>query len=134
MKRIAIIGGGVTGLTTALLLLEQGFEVTLYEASGAEGGLAGSWRRDGFVFDFGPHEFCTDNPALHALLQRVCGDDLLEIEKRTAQYFNGKYVRYPFEIADVLKNVSPWLCLRALAEVGAARLRNLFREPPGDSF
>lgn len=134
MKRVAIIGGGVTGLTTALLLRKQGFDVTIHEAADREGGLAGSHESDGFVFDFGPHEFCTDNPALHDLLREVCGDDLLEIEKRTAQYFNGRYVRYPFEIADVLKNVSPLLCLRALFEVGAARARNLFRAPPDDSF
>lgn len=31
MKRIAIIGGGVTGVTTAYALLRRGHEVTLYE-------------------------------------------------------------------------------------------------------
>ncbi len=124
----------MSGLTTALLLLKQGVAVTLYEATAQEGGLAGSYHSEGFIFDFGPHEFCTNNPALHELLRSVCGDDLLEIEKCTAQYFNGRYVRYPFEIADVLKNVSPLLCVRALFEVGLARLRNLFKKPPDDSF
>jgi protoporphyrinogen oxidase len=44
--RIAIIGAGVMGLASALDLLEEGHQVTLFEAAPAPGGLAGS-------FDFG---------------------------------------------------------------------------------
>lgn len=32
MKKIAVIGGGVTGVTTAYALLKRGYEVTLYES------------------------------------------------------------------------------------------------------
>ncbi|MFN0243062.1 MAG: FAD-dependent oxidoreductase [Planctomycetota bacterium] len=132
--RVAILGAGVTGLSAAYLLLKRGVPVTVYEASEREGGLAGSFTSHGFTFDFGPHEFCTTNPALTSLLAEVCGEDLLVIEKRTAQYFNGTYLRYPFEFADVLKNVDPLLCLRAMAEVAYARVRNVVRPPLEDSF
>ena len=131
---VAIVGGGVTGLTTAILLLERGIPVTLYEASTVSGGLAGSWHKDGFAFDFGPHEFCTSNPALQTLLADVRGDDLLTIEKRSAQHFNKQFVRYPFEVADVLRNVDPLLCGKALLEVAGARIANLFRRPADASF
>lgn len=31
MKRIAVIGGGITGVTTAYALVRRGFDVTLFE-------------------------------------------------------------------------------------------------------
>src|SRR6185503_8737536 len=85
-------------------------------------------------FDFGPHEFCTTNPELIALLSEVCRDDLLVIQKRTAQHFNGEYLRYPFEFADVLRNVDPRLCARAMMEVAWSRARNMIKRPLEDSF
>lgn len=131
---VAILGGGVTGLSAAYLLLKRGVPVTIFEATGSEGGLAGSFRSCGFTFDFGPHEFCTTNPELITLLTEVCGDDLLVIEKRTAQHFNGQYLRYPFEFADVLRNVDPRICARAMIEVAWSRLRNMVKRPVEDSF
>jgi protoporphyrinogen oxidase len=44
---IAVIGAGITGLTTAFYLLRAGYRVTILEAREAAGGLASS-------FDFGP--------------------------------------------------------------------------------
>lgn len=32
MKKIAVIGGGITGVTTAYALLKRGHDVTLYES------------------------------------------------------------------------------------------------------
>ena len=31
LKKIAVIGGGITGVTTAYALVKRGFQVTLYE-------------------------------------------------------------------------------------------------------
>lgn len=51
---VAIVGGGVGGLATAALLAADGHRVTLFEATDAVGGRAGSWEKDGFRFDTGP--------------------------------------------------------------------------------
>ncbi len=131
---VAIVGGGVTGLTAAGLLLERGVSVTVYEAAEREGGLAGSFRKNGFTFDFGPHELCTENPALIELLREACGDDLIAVEKNVAQHFRGRYLRYPFEIANLLRNVSPAFAARAVLEIVAARARNALRPSPDASF
>ncbi len=128
------MGAGVTGLATAYLLRRQGAQVAVYEASAQEGGLAGSFRRQGFSFDFGPHELNTANPELIALVREACGDDLVEVEKRIAHHFLGRYVRYPFEVVDMLRNIGPALGVQAVAEVAWSRTRNLLRRPPDDSF
>jgi protoporphyrinogen oxidase len=132
--KVAIVGAGITGLTTACLLRRRGADVTVFEAGPGEGGLAGSFRREGFSFDFGPHEFCTDNGELIALVREICGDDLIAVEKRVAHHFLGRYVNYPFQIVDLLKNIGPALSLRATVEVAACRLKNLLRLPADDSF
>jgi len=132
--KVAIVGAGVTGLATAYLLAGRGVGVTVFEAGTHEGGLAGSFRRDGFSFDFGPHELCTDNPELVALVREVCGDDLIGVNKRTAHHFLGRYVKYPFQIADMLRNIGLGLSARAIVEVASCQLKNRLRRPLDDSF
>ncbi|HLU40379.1 MAG TPA: FAD-dependent oxidoreductase, partial [Planctomycetota bacterium] len=88
----------------------------------------------GFRFDYGPHEFVTDNPVLRTMLQEVCGDDLITVTKRTSQHFAGRFVPYPFGIVDIVRSISPLLTMRAGIDVAWNRLCNLVRRPPDDSF
>ena len=52
-KQIVVVGGGISGLTAAAYLSNDGHQVTLLEKSEDLGGLVGSFKRDGFVFDHG---------------------------------------------------------------------------------
>lgn len=52
--RVAVVGGGLAGLTAATLLARGGRSVTLLEA-GHLGGRASTEVRNGFRFNFGPH-------------------------------------------------------------------------------
>lgn len=52
--RAVVIGGGISGLATAALLAEEGYEVVLLEARDAVGGRAGEWRSGGYRFETGP--------------------------------------------------------------------------------
>ncbi|QDU85564.1 hypothetical protein Pla163_26960 [Planctomycetes bacterium Pla163] len=128
--RIAIVGGGVTGLSTALLARRAGLEVDVYEALPHSGGLAGCFGVGSFLFDFGPHELVTDNAELLELLKELCGDDLLQVRKRSAQYFQDRFIAYPFKLADLLQKVRKRFLVRALADAAAARLRGLTRRRP----
>ena len=130
----AIIGAGVTGLTAAYRLLEKGVDVTVFDSRPDEGGLGSTFHSDGYAFDFGPHEFTTRNTELVRILEDVCGDDLIVVEKQIAQYFRRRYLAYPFRTLDVLRNVGPGLALRACCEVATARLCGLFRREPSRSF
>ena len=45
MKNVAIVGGGITGLTCAYRLARAGHQVAIYEKSDELGGLVGSFER-----------------------------------------------------------------------------------------
>lgn len=53
-KKVAVIGAGFSGLSSACYLAKFGYEVTVYEKHDQVGGRARSYEEDGFVFDMGP--------------------------------------------------------------------------------
>ena len=58
-KRIAIIGGGITGLAAAHRIHEQlpTARITLYESSARVGGVIQSTKQDGFLFEHSADNF-----------------------------------------------------------------------------
>ncbi|MFS0859574.1 phytoene desaturase family protein [Paenibacillus taichungensis] len=54
MKRAAIVGAGIGGLTSALLLNKQGWDVTIYERSSRVGGRIGYEQEGDYRIDQGP--------------------------------------------------------------------------------
>ena len=76
MSRVAVIGGGITGLTAAYRLVEQGHEVTLFEAADRVGGVIQTIRRDGFLAECGPNTLLETSPKISQLLKD------LDLEKR----------------------------------------------------
>ncbi len=69
MKSVAIIGGGITGLTAAFRLKEKGVTVVLYEASERVGGVIQSIRKDGFLAEFGPNTILETSPVITQLVK-----------------------------------------------------------------
>lgn len=53
-KNICIIGAGIGGLSTALLLAAKGYKVDVYEKNPQPGGKAGEYKSKGYRFDTGP--------------------------------------------------------------------------------
>lgn len=53
-KSVAIIGGGLGGISAAISLAQSGFDVSLYEKNGHLGGKLTRAELDGFGFDLGP--------------------------------------------------------------------------------
>ncbi len=52
-KKVLIIGAGLSGLTTALRLSSQGYEVEIVEKHHQAGGRLNQLKKDGFTFDVG---------------------------------------------------------------------------------
>ncbi|HLR92793.1 MAG TPA: phytoene desaturase family protein [Atopostipes sp.] len=53
-KKVAIVGGGLGGLSAAVSLAQSGFEVSLYEKNAHFGGKLNRLEKEGFGFDLGP--------------------------------------------------------------------------------
>jgi len=77
MKRIVIIGGGISGLAAAYRVAElseahqQPIHLTLVEATSRLGGIIQSQHRDGFILERGPDSFISEKPEAIELARRL---------------------------------------------------------------
>lgn len=81
-KSIAVIGAGISGLTTAYLLKKNGYDVTVYEKSSHVGGTMITEKTDGFLVDLGPNSALETSESLKTLIrdlgiedQKIYGND-----------------------------------------------------------
>jgi hypothetical protein len=82
-NRVAVVGGGIAGMTAALRLAERGFQVTVFEASDHLGGnlSAGQAGDKGPYHDVYPHMFCSWYNNFWTIFERDLGlnrDDAFE--------------------------------------------------------
>ncbi len=61
-RRIAIVGGGISGLAAAYQLASLGIPFTLFEASARLGGIVETVHTEGFVIECGPDSWVTEKP------------------------------------------------------------------------
>jgi oxygen-dependent protoporphyrinogen oxidase len=94
-RRIAVVGGGITGLAAAHRLIElsrelnQSVEVALFESSSRIGGVAGTTRIGDYLVETGADSFITNKPAAVRLCERLgIADRLL----KTNEQFRGSHV------------------------------------------
>ena len=69
--RVAVIGGGLAGITAAIALAEAGAAVTLLEARPRLGGATCSFARDGLIVDTGQHIYLGCCTAYRGLLDKL---------------------------------------------------------------
>lgn len=70
-KSIAVLGGGITGLTTAYRLAQRGHRVRVFESAGRIGGAIRTERSDGWLIELGPNTMLAGDPAVQALLEEL---------------------------------------------------------------
>jgi protoporphyrinogen oxidase len=133
-KRVAVLGGGVAGLSAAWKLAEAGVGVDLYEAAPVLGGMAGSMRRDGYIWDFGPHRFHSHNPAILDTVRDLVGDDLKGRRRKTRVYFMRDFYDYPLNASNLLTNLPKSLAVTSLLDFMWTKAKQRVRPSPDDSF
>ena len=122
MKRVIILGAGVTGLAAADRLLELGgCAVTVVDAEPVVGGLAATVVRDGIATDLGPHRIHTELPEVEALLADLIADRLLRVRRSSRMRLGGRWISYPLRAGEVLKKLGVGTVLRFGASLAAAR-------------
>lgn len=62
MKKVAIIGAGISGLAAGVYAEQSGFDTTIYESHSIPGGASTSWRRGGYLFEGGMHWLTGSSP------------------------------------------------------------------------
>ncbi|HEU5270564.1 MAG TPA: hydroxysqualene dehydroxylase HpnE [Jatrophihabitans sp.] len=135
-QRVAVVGGGLAGLTAALRLADAGRPVLLLEAGAKLGGLTHSFRRGELDVDNGQHVFLRCCEAYLRLLDRLGVRDQVTIQPRldvpvrapgmrpgrlrrnrlpAPLHLGGSLLRYPMlSPADRLRAVSGALAMRRL--------------------
>jgi protoporphyrinogen oxidase len=92
--KIAIVGGGLTGMSAARALSTAGHACTLYERDDALGGLAGSFRVDGALLEKFYHHLFTSDTAIVRLIEDMgLGGDLVWNPTATGTYYAGRIFR-----------------------------------------
>src|SRR6266853_1422164 len=104
MKRIAIIGGGISGLSAAYTIEKKRqsgtpVQYVLFESSPRLGGVLVTDRVDGCLIEAGPDSFLTDKPWAADLCRKIgLGDQLIgsnDSERKTYIVAKGKLVAMP---------------------------------------
>jgi len=70
-RRVAVVGGGLTGLAAAHRLTELGLAPVVFEAAPRAGGIVATHREGPLVLEEGPDSFLTEKPEAIALIERL---------------------------------------------------------------
>jgi len=99
-----IIGAGPTGLVSAHALSEKtDYDIQVFDANSFVGGLAGSEKVDGMVFDYGPHIFHSAHDDITSFWRDNFGDLLTEKDFYSKNYKDGILYDYPISWASINK-------------------------------
>ncbi len=129
-----VLGAGVSGLGFAKRMSENGHSVLLLEKEARVGGLSRTLDYKGFYLDFCAHRFHTNN---RDLLKEVLGLPGLKMHrhvKKSRIYIFGKYLKYPFELQNLLRAMTLKDSLLCGLSFGWNLLVKRFRRPTLESY
>ncbi len=133
MRNVLILGGGLTGLSTAYYLQKRAREggldlgISVLEASSRWGGKIASDQMGGFLVEGGPDSFITRKPwALELVRELGLGDQICETSPENGRVFllrDGAPVELPAGMAFVVPTAEePFLRSGVLSEEGKRRV------------
>lgn len=133
--KTVVLGAGPAGLGAAWTFVEEGDRnVVILELQNRVGGLAGTFERDGYRLDYGPHKFYTRFGYLLEKMKTLLGADLLTVPKRSGVWLLGRRFEYPITARDLFAGLSLRMALRCGVSYGLATLRNSIRLRPDVSY
>jgi oxygen-dependent protoporphyrinogen oxidase len=106
--RVAVVGGGISGLAAAHVAAGRGHDVVLIDDAPAPGGLVSSVRRSGFLCEHGPQAILDGAPETRALIEaagltgRVV--PALPASKRRFVYVDGTLRPFPTDPRELAKS------------------------------
>ena len=96
MKETIIIGAGITGLTLAYKLLQEGHKVVIFEKEEEVGGIAQSFSfSNGFTVDRFYHFICKGDKEYLPLLDELgLGNKVQWVKTKMGYYYDGKLLNF----------------------------------------
>lgn len=132
-KKIAILGGGLAGLSAALYFVENGysndFEIHIFEKNNNLGGLVAGQIINGNIYEYGPHFFHTNNPDILKIIKKVAEDILIDFNRTILIKFMGNYFKFPLSILEVFKKLPKDIVFKAILSLIKHNLIRIFFRP-----
>lgn len=95
--KIAIIGGGLTGLTAGYYLSKEGHQITIFEKSELLGGLTGSFKKRGWSWPiefYFHHIFSGDKEILNLAKKLGIKDKVFFLKPKTSIFYRGRIFQF----------------------------------------
>jgi len=127
---ILIIGAGLTGLSCAFKLEKKRADYLLAEKENWAGGLARSFRKDGFTFDYSGHLLHLRWPETSKFILDSLGKNAKPLKRKARIYSSGKFTAYPFQMN--LKGLPAKV--RSECVEGFLKARRAFPEVKAENF
>jgi len=101
LARVCVIGGGISGLSSALILQEAGIECSVFEQRGLIGGLVSCSNEEGSLFHrVGGHVFNSKKPKVHEWFWNKFDreSEFLRAKRKAVILIRDTFVDYPIEL------------------------------------
>jgi protoporphyrinogen oxidase len=129
--KIAILGGGLSGLTLGHLINKQSANFEILEKEQECGGLMRTLQEDGFSFDYGGSHivFSKNSEALNFMLTLLRRNKVTN-RRNTKVLYNDRFVKYPFEngLSDLSKEEN-FECLNSFIQNLLNKEKGQFKKP-----
>jgi len=127
-KKVVILGGGLTGLSSAYLLSKAGNRVEVFERDATVGGLSKTVVRDGFRFDLGGHRFFTKDKKIDDFVKTLMGGELVSVSRKSKIYMRDRYFDYPLKPLNALFGFGLPTTMKILGDYGIEKFKEIMRE------
>ncbi|MCK4544841.1 NAD(P)-binding protein, partial [candidate division WOR-3 bacterium] len=99
MKKIVILGAGLTGLSTAYFLQKSNIPYTIIEKEGETGGLCKTIDIQNYKFDFTGHLLHLRNRGIKNFIFKDLDlkDEFQTLRRNSKIYYKDKLIDYPFQ-------------------------------------
>ena len=99
---VVIVGAGPAGLASAYEFIRAGIRPLVLERADKVGGLARTEEYKGCYFDLGGHRFFTKSEKINQLWREMLGGDLLKVPRKSRIYHQGRFLKYPLDLSNIL--------------------------------
>jgi len=126
-KSTIVLGAGFAGLSAAVALSKNGFNVKVIEKKSSPGGIGSEILNNGYRYEMGAHLFhCPDNKIL-SLIKDISGEELIQIERKIKIKFDGGYYNFPLKITEVLYKLPLQTVILAFLSFSYHQIKNFVR-------